>query len=246
MSEHRKIAILGGTRDARTLAYKLYEAGHDVITSLAGRTTTPEEISGRVRIGHFGGEEGLADWLKEEGIDCMIDATHPFSAKMTSNAHWAGKSVDCPVIHLQRKSWQQQDGDNWVRVSSYEEAAHAIPVNSRVFLSVGRQPISHFAHRRDIYAIMRMIDAPSAECPLPAGDVLLARPGKTASQEEELFRQYGITCLVSKFSGGASAYPKIEAARHLKIPVIIIERPQADIGETADSLEAVIKWVGDL
>lgn len=246
MSEDpRKIAILGGTGDARRLAEILVRRGFDAVTALAGRTSHPDSIAGKVRTGHFGGAAALSDWLLSEKFDALIDATHPFAGQISLNAHEAGKLSGIPVVHLVRPEWREEPGDQWIRVKSHEEAASTIPENARVFLSVGRQPVAHFSHRQDIHAVMRMIEAPGDSTPLPPGEIILARPGRTVDAELTLFRTHRISCLVAKNSGGEAARCKIDAARFLSIPVIMIDRPAAPEGETvADIDEAVARVLG--
>ena len=54
------IVILGGTAEARQLAAALVADGVDVVYSLAGRVGSPSLPPSRVRIGGFGGVDGLA------------------------------------------------------------------------------------------------------------------------------------------------------------------------------------------
>jgi precorrin-6A/cobalt-precorrin-6A reductase len=71
--------ILGGTGEANRLANALAREKIDAIYSYAGRTQIPLGHSLPVRIGGFGGTDGLADFIRRERITHMIDATPPFA-----------------------------------------------------------------------------------------------------------------------------------------------------------------------
>ncbi len=81
-----KILILGGTEEARALADALVQMGHDVTTSYAGRTTDPLQPQGDIRSGGFGGADGLSDYLVANGFQRLVDATHPYSVRIATNA----------------------------------------------------------------------------------------------------------------------------------------------------------------
>lgn len=221
-----KILILGGTKEASELAEKLVTDGHDVTTSLAGRTKEPAPIVGKVRSGgfsseHQNGAEGLADYLKEDRFTKLIDATHPFAKQISMNAIKAAKLTSMPLEIIKRQPWIKKTGDNWLEVASLEAAHDAIPAGARVFLAIGSQHINHFASRDDIFYLVRMVDEPDA-LPLPNHQLVIGRPGRTACEEKALIEQHAITHIVCRNSGGTGAYAKIEAARALKIPVIMI------------------------
>ncbi|MCB1385479.1 MAG: precorrin-6A/cobalt-precorrin-6A reductase, partial [Nitratireductor sp.] len=170
MAEREKILILGGTREATELAAELDTAGHDVTTSLAGRTAEPEPLAGEIRIGGFSGNgkngaEGLAAWLTEHDVIRLIDATHPFARRISANAEAAARMTGIAFERRTRQPWQKRDGDRWIEVGSIEEARAAIPPNARVLLALGSQHIAPFATRSDVHFVIRMVDAPGQ--PLP-------------------------------------------------------------------------------
>lgn len=219
-----KILILGGTAEARALAEDLVRQGHDVTTSLAGRTIDPIVPVGAVRIGGFGGAEGLADYLREERFDRLIDATHPFAHRISENAIKASAISGVPLEQRLRPRWQKQPGDRWKSVSSLDAAADAVPKGAVVFLALGRQYLEAFVGRRDCRFVIRMVDPP--EAPLAFADhvLVLGKPASEADQEADLLAAYGVTHLVCRNSGGPAGYAKIIAARRLALPVIMIER----------------------
>ncbi len=223
-----KVLILGGTREAAELAAKLAKEGHDVTTSLAGRTREPKPLAGNVRTGGFGGAQGLAEFLGSEGFSRLIDATHPFARQISANAEKAAAMTGIAFEKHVREPWRKQPGDHWVEVSSLAEARDAIPFGARVLLALGSQHIAEFAARADVHFVVRMVDAPVEPLALPDCELIAALPGKTPGEEAELLRSRNITHIVCRNSGGSGAYAKIEAARDMGLPVIIISRPRSD------------------
>ncbi|GAB4348423.1 MAG: cobalt-precorrin-6A reductase [Oricola sp.] len=220
------ILILGGTKEATELAAELVREHPDwrVITSLAGRTREPRPLAGEVRVGGFGGAEGLAGYLRAEGVTRLIDATHPFATRISRNAKQAAQRAGIRLEVRMRPPWRKRDGDNWTEVSSVEEACDAIPAGARVLLALGSQHIAPFAARGDVHFVVRMVDPPEKPLPLPGHELVIGLPGRTAQDEETLLRAHAITHLVCRNSGGEGAYAKIEAARKLGLPVIMIAR----------------------
>ena len=223
MSE--KILILGGTAEAATKAAELAAQGHHVITSLAGRTREPKPVTGQIRTGGFGGVEGLADYLRNENIDRLIDMTHPFAITISRNAHRAASETGVPFERILRAPWKQRKGDQWQSMPDLETAARQIPSNARVLLALGSQHLSQFTHRDDVFFLIRMVDAPKNPLAFANHRLILSRPSANWREEEQLLKANTITHIVCRNSGGPGAYAKIEAARELQIPVIMIDRP---------------------
>ena len=221
-----RILILGGTKEAAELAAKLVAEGHDVTTSLAGRTKEPAPIVGDVRTGGFGGAKGLAQWLTQNGIERLIDATHPFAKQISCNATQAADATDIAFERVERPPWEKQIGDNWHEVPTTEQAVVAIPAGARVMLALGSQHLAPFTGRDDLQFIIRMIEKPVTPLPFVSSELILARPSSDWREEAGLFEAKSITHIVARNSGGAGAYAKIEAARKLGLPVIMIGRPK--------------------
>lgn len=220
-----KVLILGGTAEAAALAEKLVARGDvAVVTSLAGRTTNPVLPPGEVRIGGFGGAEGLAAYIRENGITRIIDATHPFARRISENAIQAAAETGIALEHLVRLGWVSQRGDRWQEVSSLEEAAQALPADATVFLALGRQYLDAFAARSDCRFVIRMVDAPAEPLPFANHLLMLGKPSADPTREAELFAAHGITHLVCRNSGGAAGYGKIVAAREMGLPVVMVGR----------------------
>ncbi|MFQ6017685.1 MAG: cobalt-precorrin-6A reductase [Kiloniellaceae bacterium] len=245
MAEPTKLLILGGTGEAATLARRLArDPNIAVITSLAGRTRNPAAVPGRLRRGGFGGVAGLADYLRHEAIDLVVDATHPFAVGMTRNAAEACKTAGLPHLILARPGWQRRAGDRWIEVENTQAAAAALPgLGRRVFLSSGRGELPAFSGLRDHRFLVRLIDRPRAPLPLADYELILGRGPFSAEHETALFKAHAIEVLVSKNSGGRATYGKIEAARGLGLPVVMIARPPLPEGETVERVDQALDWI---
>ncbi|KQW28636.1 cobalt-precorrin-6X reductase [Rhizobium sp. Root274] len=220
----QKILILGGTAEARELASRLVDEGHAVTTSLAGRTVDPILPRGEVRIGGFGGADGLAAHIREHGYDRVIDATHPFARRISENAIKASAATGVPLELRLRPRWQKQPGDRWRTVDSLQAAAAALPAGATAFLALGRQYLEAFGTRGDCRFIIRMVDAPEAALPIHDYTLVLGKPASDAAREADLFTAHGVTHLVCRNSGGPAGYAKLIAARQVGLPVIMLER----------------------
>ncbi|WP_373538038.1 cobalt-precorrin-6A reductase [Microcoleus sp.] len=242
----KRLLILGGTGDAAKLAARASQiADIEVVSSLAGRTKQPfTPKMGTVRIGGFGGAAGLVAFLTDRPIDLLIDATHPFAAQISANAAIAAAECNVPHLMLVRPAWEMVEGDRWIEVGSHSEAARALSGQSqRVFLTIGRQELAAFAGLDDIWCLMRAIDPPAPNTPVPNGKLLLAKGPFLLEDERELLLEYRIDTIVSKNSGGAATYAKIVAARELGIPVVMVQRPQMPNIDRVADVEGAISWL---
>lgn len=241
-----RILILGGTRDARQLAEELVAGGYNPITSLAGVTEQPVLPPGDVRVGGFGGVAGLKSYLENNGIRLVIDATHPFAARISAHAFEACRSTGVLLLRFERKPWMPVEGDCWTMVSSSAEAAAALPSGARVLLTTGRKDLVPFFARDDISGIARMIEEPPSSP--PANWVILReRPPFAVEDEAKLLAENAITHLVTKNAGGSATEAKLQAARDMGIPVIMVARPAkpdvpcfAAIGNLMVAVEGVL------
>ncbi|GGM09276.1 cobalt-precorrin-6A reductase [Dactylosporangium sucinum] len=241
----RTVLILGGTGEARRLATALCAAGSwRVISSLAGRVAQPVRPPGEVRVGGFGGPAGLAAYARAEHVSVIVDATHPFAARMTANAAAAG----VPLLVLRRPGWLAGPGDRWQRVPSLAAAASSVREASRVFLTTGRQSLPAFAHLTAPWFLSRSVDPPEPPVP-PRLEVLLDRGPFTVEGETALLRDRAIDVLVTKDSGGGLTAAKLTAARTLGIPVVMVDRPplppDVEVTHTVPELLARLDTLGD-
>jgi precorrin-6A/cobalt-precorrin-6A reductase len=236
--------ILGGTADASLLAAEIARAGLDAVYSYGGRTRAPAGQPLPTRIGGFGGVRGLADYIRREGITHVIDATHPFAAEMSRNAVEACAETGTPLIALERTPWIRAPGDNWIEIPDVNAAAAALPeAPAKVFLAIGRQHIAPFAAKPQHAYTLRFVDPP--EAPLPfAADVIVSRGPFTLDDELAMMRTRGIAWIVARNSGGDGARAKIDAARMLGLPVIMISRPELPERLRVENVAEIMQWLG--
>ena len=239
------VLILGGTTEARGLAAVLTaRPGVRVTTSLAGRVTRPGAVAGEVRIGGFGGAAGLADWMRKEHVDALIDATHPFARVITAHAAQAAAMTGVPSVVLRRPGWHPGPRDRWHPVDSLDEAAELLPsLGRRVFLTTGRMELAAFAHLTELHFVIRSVELPEPPMP-PHTEVLLARGPFTVADESTLLYDHCIDVLVTKDSGGAATSAKLTAARELALPVVVVRRPPLPDGVTSvPDVAGVQRWL---
>lgn len=241
----KRLLILGGTTDAAELAAKASSIPKlEVITSLAGRTRQPQAPAGVLRVGGFGGELGLVEYLRETKIDMLIDATHPFAAQISFHA--AAAAAICQISHLMllRPAWERLGGDQWIEVDSVEASAAVLPkFAKRVFLTIGRQQLAPFASLEDIWFLMRLIDPPAPDALVPPGIILCDRGPFALENERKLLISHQIDTIVSKNSGGNATYAKIIAARELGIKILMVSRPVTPQVEQVSNVESAIAWL---
>ncbi|NEA87646.1 cobalt-precorrin-6A reductase [Streptomyces sp. SID14436] len=241
------LLILGGTTEARRLAELLADAptpGLRVTTSLAGRVAAPRLPPGEVRVGGFGGADGLAAWLREHAVDLLIDATHPFAGTISFNAARAAATAHVPLLALRRPGWTPAEGDTWHEAASLRDAARLLPrLGRRVFLTTGRMGLAAFADLDGLWFLVRSVDPPAA--PHPARmETLLDRGPFTLDGEREVLRRHRIDVVVTKDSGGAATAPKLTAAREAGLPVVVVRRPAAPAGvPVVPGPEEAARWV---
>jgi precorrin-6A/cobalt-precorrin-6A reductase len=238
-----RLLVLGGTAEAADLTARL--AGDDrleTVTSLAGLTRLPNTGTGRVRRGGFGGPDGLAAFLADEGYAALIDATHPFAAQIAAHAAEAAEKAHVPRIKLLRPPFERTAEDRFISVGDIEAAAEAVPQNARVFLAAGRREVAPFAARPDLWCLVRMIEPPAAGDALPKGELILGRPPTDPEEEIALLKKHDIGWIVSKDSGGRAA-AKIVAARRLGLPVVLVERPAPPPGPTVETVDQAVGWI---
>jgi precorrin-6A/cobalt-precorrin-6A reductase len=240
-----RVLILGGTTEARSLAEQLAgRADVDVVSSLAGRVASPRMPAGQVRVGGFDGATGLAEWIEAHGIQAVIDATHPFAARISWNAAAAAAASHVPLLALRRQAWVPGDRDRWHEAASLEDAALLLPgLGLRHFLTIGRQGVSSFADVTDAWFLVRAIDQPQEPTP-PQMELILDRGPYSLNAEIALMRARRVDTVITKNSGGQATAAKLTGARELGLPVVMVQRPAAPEGvpQVAD-VPGALDWV---
>ncbi|HWD77133.1 MAG TPA: cobalt-precorrin-6A reductase [Solirubrobacteraceae bacterium] len=236
------ILVLGGTAEAREVAGALDRRGVPVTTSLAGRVSRPRLPVGGVRIGGFGGPHALAQWLRDHGVEGVIDATHPFAERISASAAAACPAAHVPLLRLERPGWSERPGDRWTWVEDLGSAARAIGARGeRVLLTTGRQGLAAFAPVDIAWFLIRCVEPPDP--PLPARhELILARGPYTVAGELALIDRHEIDLVVTKDSGGSLTAAKLDAARELGLPVIVVRRPPRPAGDAVTDVAAALAW----
>jgi precorrin-6A/cobalt-precorrin-6A reductase len=243
-SDIMRVLLLGGTTEASALAKTLKIAEIETVFSYAGRTNVPVVQPVPTRVGGFGGLAGLQDYLRAEKITHVVDATHPFAAQMSLNAHNACHSLAVPLLRLERPAWTPQSGDDWVSVANIVAACHSLPDEpTRVFLAIGRMHVDLFARKPQHHYLLRLVDAPAQPIALAHHTAVIARGPFNVFEDTQLLRDHNITHVVAKNAGGIGAIAKVEAARNLGLRMIMIARPELPDGLVAPDSATVMRWL---
>ena len=247
MSDHTggsRVLLLGGTAEARELADAMHRRGIEFTSSLAGRVAQPRLPVGDVRIGGFGGADGLSRWLIDHRASVVVDATHPFARRISATAAQVCGRLGVPLLRLRRAPWTAGDNDRWITVPDIASAAEQVGVRGgRVFLTTGRQDAHAFAHIDSAWFLIRVVDPPTGALP-PEHLILTSRGPYRCSDERAIMLTHRIDLLVTKNSGGQMTRGKLDAAAELGIDVVMVASPDEPAGSTiVDSVNAAVDWV---
>lgn len=216
----KRILLLGGVTEALAIARTL---GPQHIYSLAGIGRVPTDLACQVRVGGYGGAEGLAQFVRAENISLILDATHPYAAHISANAVQAARLCHIPCWALRRPAWQPQPGDDWREVSDWAELIEALKPFQRPLFTLGREPLQHLDEiPAGQFWTLRALDVypGNARC-----EVIGARGPFLLEGERALFERRQIDVLISKNSGSSATEPKLEVARERGVPVVVLQRP---------------------
>jgi precorrin-6A/cobalt-precorrin-6A reductase len=242
-----RVLLLGGSAEASALARLLAaDPRFEAVLSLAGRTAAPRTQPVPVRSGGFGGVDGLVRYLQDERIDVLVDATHPFASRMSGNAIEAAQASSIPLLAVERPAWQRQPGDRWTEVPDMASAVAALGPSPRiVFCGIGGQALTKLEAALQHTYVIRLIDVPAAMPALPRAVIIQARGPFTANDDIRLLREHRIQVILAKNSGGEATMSKIEAARTLALPVIMIARPFIPPRPTVVRVEEAMAWLNE-
>ena len=245
MSE--RVLILGGTTEAAALAHAAVARFGDALaltTSLAGRTERPGPIPGQVRIGGFGGPPGLAAYLDEHAVDRLVDATHPFAARISAEARAACAIAGVPRLTLLRPPWRRHRLDRWIEVDDMAAAAGIVArIGRRAWLTIGAGELASFSAVTGVRFLVRLVDPPRRPLPLRFCQVVVGRGPFALEGERHLIARHAIDVLVCKASGGSATAAKLVAAREYSLPVVMVRRPPTESGEMVQTVDDALDWL---
>lgn len=239
------LLILGGSSEASALARALAEDARFAATlSLAGRTREPARAALPLRVGGFGGVEGLMRYLNDARVEALIDATHPFAVQMKRHAVEATRLSNVPLLAIRRPPWRAVDGDQWTEVADLDAAANALgAAPKRVLLTVGRQELAPFRAAPQHFYVVRSVDAPPDDLLPPQAEVITARGPFAEDDETRLMQERRINVLVTKNSGGTATQGKLAAARALGVPVVMVRRPGLPEAPSVETVAEALAWL---
>jgi len=245
MPDHRNVLVLGGTTEASALADELARHAIGATLSYAGRVRNLRAQPVAVRVGGFGGVQGLADYLRETAVTHLVDATHPFAATMSGNAVRAAGMAGVPLVALTRRAWAPVAGDRWHNVADIDAAVMALAGPARrVMLATGRMHVAAFAAQPQHSYLLRFVDAPDVPPALPHHTLVVDRGPFDVAGDVQLMRGHAIDVVVAKNAGGSGAVAKLIAARNLGVPVIMIDRPIMPARIEVQAVADVLRWLG--
>lgn len=239
-----KLLILGGTTEASALAGACAARQVKAVLSYAGRTAAPAAQAVPVRVGGFGGVDGLAAYLQNERVTHLVDATHPFAAQMSAHAVAAAQRAGVPLIALTRPAWAPVAGDRWTRVADVAGAVAALAgPPRRIMLALGRMHVTAFAAHPQHHYLLRFVDRPDTVPLLPNHDLVIERGPFDVAGDLQLMTDHRIDLVVAKNAGGTGALAKIAAARALGLPIVMIDRPAIPPRIEVHDVAAVFDWI---
>ncbi|NQU61593.1 MAG: cobalt-precorrin-6A reductase [Rhodospirillales bacterium] len=243
----KHLLILGGTSEARTLARRLtieLSKKIRVTTSLAGRRAKIPTLPGELRIGGFGGVEGMKDYIADNAVDFVVDATHPFSPKISANANFACLGAAIPRVQLVRPLWKMPPGADWIEVDDMAGVAEILPsFAKRVFMTTGARGFEELSGLENLWFLVRMIDPPKDPLPLKSYTLARGSPPYSLEGERAILAEHDIDTLVSKYSGGEATAAKIFAASEANVKIVLINRPPPEPGVVVETVNDAFAWV---
>lgn len=241
----KKILIIGGTQEANKLAEIFHNYNYNYIISYAGIVNKVFEKGLKKRIGGFGGKNGLIDYIEKNKVTHVVDASHPFSNKISHNTVNACRSLNIPIINFARKPWYKCKNDNWIRVKNFKESTRYLTGNpKRIFLAIGQKNLGFYKDYSHHFYLLRLIEKRNRLIFFPNYKCIISKGPFLVNEDIAILKKYKIDMVITKNSGGKGAYSKIIAARELQIPIVVISRPRGTSIKKVYDSNSVLEWIG--
>lgn len=248
------IFMLAGTSDARDLALELQSAGHAVTATVVTESAASSlaDVGLPHLIGRLTAEE-MAAILMDQGYQMVVDASHPFAEEASKNAMAAAEQAQVPYIRYER-AHEHYTHPLITVVKDYEEAAKlAAEKRGVIMLTTGSKTLATFTkvlqgleNTRVIARMLPRLDN-MEKCEalgVAQRDIVAIQGPFSKELNEALFRQYGVTLMITKESGKVgSVDEKLEAALACNIETILIARPNIQYGQQYSTFEEVLQAV---
>ena len=234
MSQTPRIAIIGGSKEAVDLARALAERGAGYCLFETPFYPSPDGLETQRY------DDG-SDWAALlSDFDALVFAPHPFAFSLLDKL----KNLPIPTVALLRKAWAPTPADNWLMVETCEAAAETLQSlgASRPLLALGRERLAPFIALQAPELLVRCRNLPRPDLK-GRGRVEYMTGPFTVDQEIAYLQQHGIDCIIVHNAGGQGGWPKLEAARRLSIPVIMVDRPQTGLAERVETPGAAQNWL---
>ncbi len=230
------ILILAGTSEGRRAALALEKESRKVMAATAtayGGELLQKDFQGEISTRPLD-LEAMTELINRRSVTKVIDATHPFAEEVSRNAREACRLSGIDYERLEREGSDIQIGEGVIAARDTEEAVQIASGHAgNIFLTVGSSKLEHYARSLDPEKlIVRILPVKaSLEKCLDLGITpknIIAMQGPFDEEINKLlFRRYRAGLVITKDSGPAGGVAeKINAARALGIPVILIARPQ--------------------
>lgn len=246
------ILLFGGTTEGRQAAALCDRLAMPFIYSTRSRVEPFATTCGEFRHGALD-EAAMAEFIASRGVLIVIDAAHPFAARLHHSVFEVCKRLAVRLIRFERAT-SPLPSASWIHPAT--DFAEAVALLERLdpaklLALTGVQsaaPLRPWWERREM--LLRILPTRASieqarREGFPEAKLLPMSPDGSDEALEALARSHGVDCLLAKESGESGFFPaKLRVAERCGIPLIVIRRPAAPAWDTVvvsvDELEAVL------
>ncbi|HJG96538.1 MAG TPA: cobalt-precorrin-6A reductase [Romboutsia timonensis] len=248
------ILVLGGTSDSleicdRINKYKNLPYILSVTTSYGedlARKYAKNVITGKLA------KEDMINFIEQNNINKIIDATHPYAIEVSKNAIQCATELNIDYIRYERKSLIDSiNYENKYIVNSIEDACKIAREKGRnIFIGTGSknlpQIVDFIPDRNLIVRVLPTSDVilSCENLGLNADNIIAMKGPFNQSINEEFYKHYDIDIVITKESGTAGGFlEKVNACEALKIPVVIIAREKINYPIVVNDIDELEKLI---